>query len=132
MYNDFNSGIEYYFNVHANTCDLYGLNYWSNWCYGSSNQQTFVETVRVGTQAADVWAEAGTPFTWTNTQQSCVPVSQTRTDTGEATMYFNMKTGAPDASVFKLPTVCERAREAMLAAGGVKTLSKPPAHHQRK
>jgi hypothetical protein len=126
MISDFNTGIEYYYNVNANTCGLFGLNYWSDWCYGSVNKQSFLHTEIVGTQKADVWVQDGTPFTWTNTQHSCVPVSNTRTDTGESTFYYNMQVGAPDASVFTLPAACKRAAEAMVDK---KDLKAAPAHH---
>jgi hypothetical protein len=106
MYNNFTSGIEYYYNVHANTCDLYGLNYWSDWCYGSANVQTYKGSVKVGNEIADIWAEAATPFTWTVTRGMCTPVSNARMDTGEGTFYFDMQAGPFDASVFQLPQAC--------------------------
>lgn len=124
MISDFNSGIEYYYNVHANTCDLYGLNYWSDWCYGSINKQTHLQTAKVGTEIADVWSQEGSPFTWSNTRHTCIPVAQTRTDTGEATFYYNFKAGAPDRSVFAIPAACKRAEAAVVDK---KTLT--PAHH---
>jgi hypothetical protein len=106
MFSNFTSGIEYYFNVHANTCDLYGLNYWSDWCYGAKNQQTYLTSVTIGSEVADVWGEEGNPFTWTNARGSCTPVSSVRADTGEGTFYYDMRVGAPDPSNFVLPAAC--------------------------
>ncbi len=106
MISNFTSGIEYYYNVATGTCDLYGLNYWSDWCYGSYNAQTYQKSIHVGSEVADVWGKESTPFTWTNVKDTCAPVSQTRTDTGESTFYFNYKVGAPDASAFVLPAAC--------------------------
>jgi len=106
MISNFTSGIEYYYNVATGTCDLYGLNYWSDWCYGSYNAQTYQKSIHVGSEVADVWGKESTPFTWTNVKNTCAPVSQTRTDTGESTFYFNYKVGAPDASAFVLPAAC--------------------------
>jgi hypothetical protein len=126
MISNFTSGIEYYYNVNANTCDLYGLNYWSDWCYGEINKQSWLQSVVVGTQVADVWAQEGSPFTWTNTRHSCVPVSQNRVDTGEATYYYNMNVGAPDVSVFALPEACKRAEQTV----DLKSLKTSPAHHR--
>ncbi len=126
MISDFNSGIEYYYNVNAGTCGLYGLNYWADWCYGSVNKQSWLQSVVVGTQKADVWVQEGSPFTWSNTQHSCVPISNTRVDTGEATFYFNFQGGAPDASVFALPAPCKRAAEEL---ADKKSLKPAPAHH---
>jgi hypothetical protein len=124
MISNFTSGIEYYYNVALNTCDLYGLNYWADWCYGDQNKQTFQQSVTVGNQIADVWSQEGSPFTWSNTRHSCIPVSQTRADTGESTFYYNFKAGAPDASVFVIPDACKRSEAAM----DLKTLKLAPAH----
>ena len=106
MYSNFTSGIEYYYNVNANTCDLYGLNYWSDWCYGKANQQTWMSSVRYGNQLGDVWGQEGTPFTWTNARGNCVPVSMVRPDTGESTFFYNMREGAPKKGFFDLPAAC--------------------------
>lgn len=106
MYSNFTSGIEYYYNVYANTCDLYGLNYWSDWCYGSKNSQSYLASVTVGTQLADVWGQEGNPFTWTAARETCTPLSMVRADTGEGTFYYDMRLGAPPAGFFDLPAAC--------------------------
>lgn len=129
MYSNFTSGIEYYYNVVAGTCDLYGLNYWSDWCYGSVNTQTYLTSVTVGNEEADVWQQDNSPFTWTNTRDSCVPVSHTRIDTGEATFYYNMVVGAPDLSVHTIPSACKRKQEEMTEEQ-LKSLKAAPAHHK--
>jgi len=113
MFSNFTSGIEFYYNVATDFCDLYGLNYWSDWCYGSYNQQTYSKSIHVGSEVADVWAKEGTPFTWTNARDTCAPVAQARTDTGENTFFFNYKAGAPDSKVFALPQACIDALGAM-------------------
>lgn len=137
MYNNFTSGIEYYYNVAADSCDLYGLNLWSDWCYGAANQQYFSKSITIGVQSASVWAQEGSPFTWTSTYSTtpsvtasavCVPMAQHRLDSGESTYYYDMKVGAPDASVFALPTACVRAEETLLQ--GSKSLPVSPAHHK--
>jgi len=127
MYSNFTSGIEYYYNVNEGTCGLYGLNYWADWCYGSINSQSYLTSVTVGNDIADVWGEENSPFTWTNTRDNCVPVSHARTDTGEASFYFNMVVGAPDLSVHTIPSACKRAQEAMTSEQ-LKSLQAAPKH----
>lgn len=125
MISNFTSGIEYYYNVALGTCALYGLNYWSDWCYGTANKQTYKNVFSVGSEMATAWVQDGTPFVWTATQTGCVPISHMRSDTGETTFFFNMKEGAPDASVFVVPAACKRA-EAELK--DLKSLPSAPAH----
>jgi len=129
MFNNFTSGIEYYHNVATDSCDLYGLNYWSDWCYGAANNQVYYSSITVGNDLADIWRQEGENdvFSWTNTRDSCVPVAQSRQDTGETTFYYNFKEEVPLASVFELPAACVRA-EANLK-GSVKQLAPRPSHH---
>jgi hypothetical protein len=132
MYSNFTSGIEYYFNRAKGTCDLYGLNYWSDWCYGSANAQVYSYNVTIGNEVADVWTQAGSydPYFWTNARDSCVPISQFRRDTGESTFYFDFKEGAPDASVFVLPAACVKSEMEFRGRNGdVKSLPKAPVPH---
>ncbi len=119
MISNFSSGIEYYYNVHANTCDLYGLNYWSDWCYGAVNNQRHHASLKIGNELADVWSLPGDNdvFRWTNARDSCVPVSMNRVDSGEVTYFYDFKEGAPDASVFTLPSACIRKEAELLGKG---------------
>jgi hypothetical protein len=119
MYSNFTSGIEYYYNVYANTCDLYGLNYWSDWCYGSKNSQTYLTSVTIGNQLADVWGQQGNAFTWTSTRGTCTPVSSVRADSGEGTFFYDMRVGAPPQGFFELPAACVN-RAAELARSNTK------------
>ena len=138
MYNNFTSGIEYYYNVIANSCDLYGLNYWSDWCYGAINSQTYLQSVTVGNEIADVWSldsqgSQGSQdvFTWTNVRNGCIPVSQTRIDSGEITMFYNYKKEKQfDSNIFSLPEACHRAHAEMLKHGSIADLRVAPTHHR--
>lgn len=125
MYNDFKNGIEYYYNVNTDVCDLYGLNLWADWCYGSVNQQIYSETVRVGDDDVDVWKMDGNDFFFSNTQKSCTPVSKYRSSSGENTVYFNMKEGPPPSDFFHLPAACVEAAKGVDAS----KLSKAPLRH---
>lgn len=126
MFNNFTSGIEYYYNVNTGTCDLYGLNYWSDWCYGSINGQSLKASSTVGYETSRVWEQPQTPFLWTNLDSGCVPFSMSRKDSGENTFFSNFVAKAPDASVFQIPTACKRAEAALR---NVKDLKKAPEHH---
>jgi len=125
MYNDFKNGIEYYYNVATDNCDLYGLNLWSDWCYGSINSQIYAQTVRVGDEAADVWKMDGNDFYWSNIQDSCTPVSKTRSSSGEATYYYNLVEGPLPEGWFDLPKACTDAAKGVEA----NKLEARPANH---
>ena len=118
MYNNFTSGIEYYYDVNNNVCDLYGLNLWSDWCYGEKNSQTYSNSIRIGSEIGDVWKMKGNDFSWTNARRSCAPVAKNRDETGETTVYFNYKPGAVDTSVFDLPQACVAEQQKLLARTG--------------
>lgn len=109
MFSNFTSGIEYYYNVNANTCDLYGLNYWSDWCYGTINSQTYMSSITIGSQISDIWTMNGSDFTWTNQRDQCIPIGMNRVSTGETTVYYNHKAIKPDSTLFNLPTACTDA-----------------------
>lgn len=126
MFNDFKNGIEYYYNVNTGVCDLYGLNLWADWCYGDVNKQVYSSTVRVGDDYADVWSMEGNDFFFSNTQETCTPVSKFRSSSGESTMYFNMKEGAPQKDFFDLPAACLEAAKGV----DIKSLSRTPVQHK--
>jgi hypothetical protein len=111
MFNEFKSGIEYYYNVNADSCDLYGLNLWNDWCYGSLNNQVWQAEAKVGDKTADVWGMTGNDFFFTNLQDSCTPVSKTRSSDGEVTHYFNMAAAPPVDGFFDLPVACVQAKQ---------------------
>lgn len=120
MYNNFTSGIEFYYNTVTDTCDLYGLNYWSDWCYGASNSQSHATTITMGTQISDVWnmqtESVQSPFTWTNQRESCVPMGMNREDTGETTVFYNFKVGQFCPRHYEMPQACYDALEAKALA----------------
>ena len=127
MFNDFKNGIEYYYNAVTDTCDLYGLNLWYDWCYGSINHQVRVDEMRIGDEISDVWGMDGNDFHWSNTRDSCTPVSRFRTTTGETIFYFNMQEDYLPDDYFDLPSACveEASRRVNL-----KNLTVSPSSHQ--
>ncbi|CAF0732325.1 unnamed protein product [Adineta steineri] len=40
MWMNFTSGYQYYYNRNNGTCDLYGLDYWNDWCFGNKYNQS--------------------------------------------------------------------------------------------
>jgi hypothetical protein len=40
MWMNFTSGNQYYYNRNSGTCDLYGLDYWNDWCFGNKYNQS--------------------------------------------------------------------------------------------
>ncbi|CAF0954160.1 unnamed protein product [Didymodactylos carnosus] len=40
MWMNFTSGRQYYHNINAGTCDLYGLDFWNDWCFGNTFNQS--------------------------------------------------------------------------------------------
>lgn len=138
MYSNFTSGIEYYYNAVTGSCDLYGLNYWSDWCYGTANSQHYVSSITIGTSVADVWGmstgDSASPFTWTNQREGCVPIGMNRADTGETTSFYNAKKGAFCPSRYEMPQACtdEARRLTEVAAQQGKQLREtlPPTPHE--
>lgn len=110
MFNEFKTGIEYYYNVNTDTCLLYHLNLWNDWCYGPVNNQVWHDQVRVGDQNADVWSMDGNDFYFTNIQDSCTPVSKARGNNGEVLMYYNFVEGPPVDGFFDLPAACQESK----------------------
>ena len=128
MYSNFTSGIEYYYNTVTGTCDLYGLNYWADWCYGSVNSQTPVTTISMAGEICDVWGMDGSDFTWTNQRGECIPVGSNRATTGETTVFRNYKVGPVCPKMFELPAACVDASARF--TGDVKSLPPLPSKHR--
>lgn len=130
MFNNFTSGIEYYYNMNAGTCALYHCDLWDQWCYGSENKQQHATTIKMGSEVADVWQMDGADFSWTNQRKGCIPVGLNRASTGETTLYYNYEAKAPADSDFDLPEACLEQERLMM--GDAKSLPRSPRtslHH---
>ena len=108
--------------------DLYGLNYWSDWCYGSKNNQVHLSEITVGSEVGDVWTMegAGPHFRWTNQRDQCIPVAMNRGDNGETSFFYNYKAEAPCSHMFELPSACVSAAARV---ADVRSLKPSPHHH---
>jgi len=122
MYNNFTSGIEYYYNTVTNQCDLFGLNLWMPWCYGKINSQVLSTSVKIGSELANVWTlnSPNNIFTWTATRDTCVPIGNSRLDTGETTFFYdyaaNETTKEKASDAHALPAACIKKQNTMIAA----------------
>ncbi|CAF2362335.1 unnamed protein product [Rotaria sp. Silwood2] len=112
MWMNFTSGYQYYFNRNTGKCDLYGLDYWNDWCFGNKYNQSedFV--------AADI--PCSSPFgpshqcnQWRNGEflfetyasDECLPSSISR-PTGERTNYVQGRIGPISPSTFVPNPAC--------------------------
>lgn len=129
MFNNFTSGIEYYHNVHANTCDMYHCDLWDQWCYGSVNSQQHATTIKMGSETADVWQMHGNDFSFTNQRKDCIPLGMNRATTGETTVYFNYEARAPVASDFDLPEACLKKARLMQDVTSLPHSPRTSPHH---
>jgi len=115
MYMNFTNGYQWYYNVATGSCDLYGLDYWNDWCFGTpGNNQHFVGTVAIGEQTYNEWTSPEGDFSWISSQQNCVPAMFVRSPPGYLSVYFNYQNGIRDPKVFVPPAACHRATKAGL------------------
>jgi len=102
MYNNFSNGIEYYYNVENNTCLLYGLDIWQDWCYGDGQTEEYLETIDIGGAVSNLWTDGD--FTFGGAQSDCRPVLRARD--GALTIYYNVTYGIEFPDVFTPPEIC--------------------------
>nr|ACC43943.1 unknown [Philodina roseola] len=124
MWMNFTSGYQYYYNRNSGACDLYGLDYWNDWCFGNTFNQSedFVAADvrcsggRSPHERCDQWRNGGFLFeTYANNQ--CFPASISRQN-GERYEYFEGRTEPIPPSVFVPNPVCVKKREVKHASPG--------------
>lgn len=114
MWMNFTSGYQWYYNRNTDSCDLYGLDYWNDWCFGNKYNQSedFVAadvqcTSRFGpTHQCNQWRNGEFTFETFATNE-CLPSSISR-PSGERIDYLRGRIGPIDPSVFVPNTVCHR------------------------
>ena len=124
MWMNFTSGNQYYYNRNTGACDLYGLDFWNDWCFGNKYNQSedFV--------AADVRCVASMPpgeqcHQWRNGEflfevfasSSCLPAGISR-PSGEQYQYFKGKVGPLPPATFVPNPVCQKQTKAKHASPG--------------
>jgi hypothetical protein len=114
MWMNFTSGYQWYYNRNADTCDLYGLDYWNDWCFGNKYNQSedFVAAdvpciSRFGpTQQCNQWRNGEFVFE-TYATNECLPSSISR-PSGELMDYYVGRVGPIPADTFVPNSVCHR------------------------
>jgi hypothetical protein len=110
MWMNFTSGKQYYYNVNDKTCHLFGLDWWNDWCYGNTfNQSEDFLSANVSCSSNDFnscnqWKNGD--FIFEATSLGCYPAALNRLSNGERTIYFNAKNGPFPAEVFQPDPIC--------------------------
>jgi len=105
---NFTSGIEWYFNVNTETCSGFGLDYWNDWCYGEVENTKSIGTLSIAGVTCDVWGVQNSDLWFSNTQNSCIPVTRARSSAEELTLYYGY-TPTVDPGYFIPNPACHRA-----------------------
>jgi hypothetical protein len=114
MWMNFTSGYQWYYNRNTDSCDLYGLDYWNDWCFGNKYNQSedFVAadvrcTSPFGpTHQCNQWRNGEFSFE-TYATNECLPSSISR-PTGERIDYVRGRVGPISPDTFIPNTVCHR------------------------
>ena len=112
-FTNFSSGIEWrYRNVAGvESCSAYGVDEWNDWCYGSTQNEAFTESITIGGQAVNVYANLVSDWSWGVAQSQgqpsqCIPVFRQHGESAILQEYFNVTEGIADPSVFFAPSAC--------------------------
>ena len=110
MWMNFTSGKQYYHNVDNNSCHLFGLDYWNDWCFGNTYNQSedfLIADASCYSGAFDYcnrWKNGD--FLFDATKVGCYPSALTRLSNGERTIYYNQKNGPFTPDIFKPDPIC--------------------------
>ncbi|CAF1138874.1 unnamed protein product [Adineta steineri] len=110
MWMNFTSGKQYYFNVNNQTCHLFGLNCWNDWCYGNTYNQTeqFLTANKScssgSSRLCNQWQNGD--FLFESTSSGCYPSILSRVSSNERTVYFDAKDGPIPSEVFQPNPIC--------------------------
>ena len=104
---DYNKLIEYVYWVEQNKCEPYGPDAFYDWCYGNKVSQVSTGSINVAGKSATTWKSKFTDiFQWVSQDDQCLPLSTVQFG-GFTTNFFNTTVGAPTASTWNLPSMCE-------------------------
>jgi hypothetical protein len=110
MWMNFTSGKQYYYNLNEKSCRLFGLDFWNDWCYGNTFNQSEDFLVEDASCLNDVfdycnrWKNGD--FIFDSTSLGCYPAALTRLSNGERTIYFNPKNGPFTPDIFQPDPIC--------------------------
>ncbi|CAF0830754.1 unnamed protein product [Adineta ricciae] len=110
MWMNFTSGKQYYYNDNNKTCHLFGLDYWNDWCYGNTFNQS--EDFQISNTSClsgrsrycNQWKNGD--FFFQSTTTGCYPAALYRKSNNENTIYFNPKDGPFSPDIFQPNPIC--------------------------
>jgi hypothetical protein len=112
MWMNFTSGYQYYYNRNSGACDLYGLDYWNDWCFGNKYNQS-EDFVAADIQCTSPFGPSHKCNQWRNGEflfetyatTDCLPSSISR-PSGERFDYLRGSSGSIPPSTFVPNPVC--------------------------
>lgn len=109
MWMDFPLGLQYYQNINKNTCYSFGLDFFNEWCFGNTYNQSenFVAkdapcTSHIGT--CNQWRNGD--FLYEAFSDTCYPASVSRKLNGERTDFYAALSGPFDEAIFQPDPTC--------------------------
>ncbi|UJR25680.1 hypothetical protein I4U23_007031 [Adineta vaga] len=117
MWMNFTSGRQYYYNRNTGACDLYGLDYWNDWCFGNKYNQT-EDFVAADVQCTSPYGPSRHCHQWRNGEflfetlatSDCLPSSISR-PSGERIDYIKGSIGPIPPSTFVPNPVCVKQKK---------------------
>ncbi|CAF3817349.1 unnamed protein product [Rotaria sp. Silwood1] len=124
MWMNFTSGKQYYYNYRNGTCDLYGLDYWNDWCFGNKYNQS-EDFVAADIPCTSPLAPSSKCHQWRNGEflfetyadDSCFPSSISR-PSGERIVYFGGSVHPIPSYIFIPDPVCLKQKKVKHAPPG--------------
>ena len=124
MWMNFTSGYQWYYNRNTGACDLYGLDFWNDWCFGNKYNQS-EDFVAADVKCSSTLQPASQCNQWKNGEfvfetfatNECQPSSISRPN-GERTDYFRGRSGPIPSHVFVPNPVCHRQTKVKHASNG--------------
>eukprot|EP00026_Physarum_polycephalum_P018163 Phypoly_transcript_19645.p1 GENE.Phypoly_transcript_19645~~Phypoly_transcript_19645.p1 ORF type:complete len:203 (+),score=21.84 Phypoly_transcript_19645:74-682(+) len=111
-YTDYKKGVEYYYLPLNNSCEPYGPDQFTEWCYGPiSVGQNFVSNITIAGSACTVWENTQNDMKWISSDSECLPVMRQHADD---TFIFYDSTIGVEPSDFVPPTICTNSQTTVL------------------
>ena len=122
LINNYNRPVEYVIQEAAGTCDLYGNDKFYTWTYGATAGQSVIDTFKNADGVPTyVFQSKGSDFRFVveslnGSSTQCKPVSWTVGESSFTVLSFDV--GAPDSSVFTVPSICNSKKAGVVTCGG--------------
>jgi hypothetical protein len=114
MWMNFTSGYQWYYNRNTDSCDLYGLDFWNDWCFGNTYNQS-EDFVAANVRCTSPFGPTHQCNRWRNGEfifetyatNECLPSSISR-PSGERIDYIRGRVGPIPPDTFIPNAVCHR------------------------